>query len=119
MNINEIYVSSGGSFLRADDLQGSTVKLTISEIGQHTFDEGKPTQKTQVILSFVGKEKKLGLNVTNAKALADRLGPETDAWIGKEIKIYPTTTDFDGKAVACIRVVQEMPPEVEYDKIPF
>lgn len=118
MNINDIYQSTS-AFLRAADLKGNTIRLVISEIGAHTFDEGTAKQKTQIILSFQGKDKKLGLNMTNARIIASQLGDDTDQWIGKEIKIYPTKTDFGGEQVDCIRVVQEMPPEVEHDDIPF
>ena len=118
MNINEVY-TSGGTFLRADDLQGNTIKLRIVDVGSHVFNAGQPDEKVQVVLSFDGKDKKLGLNVTNAKALAAQLGPETDDWTGKEIKLFPTITDFDGKEVACIRIVQEAPPEASSDDIPF
>ena len=119
MNVNDVY-TSGGTFLRAEDLQGKTIPLTIAGIGTHTFNEGHSNEKTQIVLSFEGKEKKLGLNVTNAKVLAALLGDDTDGWIGKQIKLYPTTTDYAGEQVACIRVVQEAPPEAgEFDDIPF
>ncbi|MGI9569690.1 MAG: hypothetical protein ACR2PH_08130 [Desulfobulbia bacterium] len=118
MNINDVYQSTS-NFLRAADLQGSTIRLVVSEVGTHTFDEGTPKQKTQIVLAFQGKEKKLGLNATNAKTIATELGDDTDNWVGKEIKLYPTKTDFAGEMVDCIRVVQDMPPEIEHDDIPF
>lgn len=118
MNINDVYQSTS-NFLRAADLAGNTVKLTIAEVGTHTFDEGTPKQKTQIVLSFQGKEKKLGLNATNARTIATELGDNTDNWVNKDIKLYPTKTDFGGEMVDCIRVVQEMPPEIEHDDIPF
>lgn len=118
MNINDVYQSSS-NFLRAVDLKGQTVPLIISEIGTHTFNEGKPDQKTQIILSFQGKEKKLGLNATNARTIGALLGENTDSWVGKEIKIYPTKTDFAGEMVDCIRIVQDVPPEAGFDDIPF
>jgi hypothetical protein len=118
MNINDVYQSTS-TFLRAADLHGSTVKLMIAEVGTHTFDEGTPKAKTQVILGFQGKEKRLGLNATNARAIAEQLGDDTDQWPGKEIKIFPTKTDFGGEMVDCIRIVQEAPPEALHDEIPF
>ena len=118
MNINDVYVSSSG-FLKASDLKGQTIPLVISEIGSHTFNEGKPDQKNQITLSFEGKEKKLGLNATNARAIAALLGDETNEWMGKQIKIYPTKTDFAGEMVDCIRIVQDVPPEAGLDDIPF
>ncbi len=118
MNINEVY-TSGGNFLKAPDLQGSKIELQISDAGTHTFNQGTKEEKTQIVLSFDGKDKKLGLNVTNAKTLAELFGNETDGWIGKKIKIFPTTTDFAGETVACIRIEQPQPAEAEFDSIPF
>jgi len=118
MNINDVYQSSS-NFLRAADLKGQTIPLTISDIGTHVFNEGKSDQKVQIILTFEGKEKKLGLNATNARTIGALLGDESDNWIGKQIKIYPTKTDFAGEMVDCIRIVQDVPPEATFDDIPF
>ena len=118
MNINDVYQSTS-SFLRAEDLKGQTIPLIISEIGTHVFDEGTPKQKIQIVLHFEGKEKKLGLNVTNARTIAGLLGDDTDGWVGKEIKIYPTKTEFSGQMVDCIRVYEAPPEEAQFDEIPF
>ena len=119
MKLNEVY-TSGGSFLKAEHLMGKTIKVTISEVSVHTFDEGTPKEKKQLVLSFDGKELKLGLNVTNANSIAKILGDDTDMWVGGQIKIYPTTTDFgDKKDVPCIRVIEELPPEADGEGIPF
>ena len=118
MNINDVY-TSGGKFLRADDLKGSKIELQISEVGSHTFNQGATDEKTQIVLSFKGKDKKLGLNVTNARTVAQLFGDDTDDWVGKKIKIFPTTTDFAGDKVPCIRIEQEQAPEVKFDDIPF
>ena len=115
MKLNEVY-TSGGNFLKAADLAGRTVRVRISAVGVHEFED----KKKQIVLSFEGKEKKLGLNVTNANSIAKILGDDTDNWIGGEIKIYPTTTDFgDKKDVPCIRVVEELPPEANEEPVPF
>ncbi len=117
MNINDMYASSS-NFLKAADLQGQTIPLIIKAIGSHVFNEGKPDQKTQITLAFEGKEKLLGLNATNARAIASLLGDETNEWQGKQIKLYPTKTDFGGEMVACIRIVQDVPPEADME-VPF
>lgn len=115
MKLTDIYTSSS-SFLKAADLQGKTVRLKIADVDVHEFDDDTKGKKKQLVLSFVGKEKKLGLNVTNANSIAKILGDDTDNWIGGEIKIYPTTTDFgDKRDVPCIRIVEELPPEAEED----
>jgi hypothetical protein len=118
MNINDVY-KSGGDFLTAKDLDGKTIKLQIGDVGTHTFNEGQPDAKTQIVLHFNGTDKRLGLNVTNAKSIAEQLGDDTDRWPGNSIKLYPTKTDFAGNMVDCIRVVEEMPPEADGDDIPF
>ena len=117
MKVSDTYKSNSG-FLSASDLQGKTIRLTISEIASHTFNEGQNDEKTQIVLSFEGKEKRLGLNVTNAKSIADKFGDDTDDWAGKEVKIYPTKTDFGGKTVDCIRIVEDVPEEFQDDEIP-
>ena len=116
MKLNEVYESSS-NYLKADDLKGKTVLVKINNIEVHEFEnEGK--KKKQIVLSFVGKEKVLGLNVTNANSIAKILGDDTDEWLGGEIKIYPTTTDFgDKKNVPCIRVIEKLPPEA--DDVPW
>ena len=119
MKLNEVYTGSS-NFLKAADLQGRTIRVKISSVGVHEFEEEGKAKKKQLVLSFEGKEKKLGLNVTNATSIAKILGDDTDMWIGGEIKIYPTTTDFgDRKDVPCIRIVEGLPPELTDSEIPF
>ena len=109
MKLNEVYESSS-NYLKADDLKGKTIRVKINEVEVHEFEnDGK--KKKQLVLYFVGKEKVLGLNITNANSIAKILGDDTDHWIGGEIKIYPTTTDFgDKKNVPCIRVIEDLHP---------
>jgi len=58
---------------------------------------------------FDGKEKGLVLNKTNAQLIAEQHGQDLASWKGREISIYPTTTDFGGERVECIRVEQYVP----------
>ena len=96
MDINAAFPSS---YLKAADLQGKDVKLTIDAVAWESInDEQKP------VLYFMGKKLGLVLNKTNASAISDQLGFETDNWHNKIITIFPTQTDFQGKTVACIRV---------------
>lgn len=100
MNIQTAFPSK---YLKVDDLSGRAVKVkmdqvTSEEVGQGNQKEEKP------ILYFAGKKKGLVLNKTNALAIVDAYGEETDGWVGKEIELFPDKTDFAGKRVACIRV---------------
>ncbi len=116
MKVGDIYVSEGKS-LKAEDLQGKARKLQISAYDTVEFDG-----KQKVVLNFAGAEKGLVLNLTNANRIAVNIGSdEMDDWIGRAITIYPTTTEYGGKQVDCIRVKEEV-PEVELDEdgdIPF
>lgn len=106
MNINEIYKSTS-NFLRAEDLKGARVTVEIAGFTVETLksDEG---EKKQVVLSFTGKEKVLGLNKTNAERIAALSGSyDPSEWAGAKIKLFPTKTTFQGREVDCIRVSEE------------
>jgi len=114
MNIDEVYEQSKS--LKAEDLKGRTHKLMISEVGTAKFKEG-----VKISLKFQGKKKALVLNKTNARVIAKYHGKNTDGWIGKEIEIFPTETEFNGSLVDCIRVRVETPKAIDdfSDDIPF
>lgn len=103
MKVSETYVSSS-NFLKAADLEnGKQYPLTISAVDLGEVGEGDD-KKTQIILTFSNHEKQLGLNKTNAAAIADTLGDETDNWAGQTVNFYRTTTQFGSEIVPCIRV---------------
>lgn len=111
MNINDVYQSTS-DHLKAEDLKGRTVPVTIESFEITEFDNNGKKEK-KIVLSFVGKEKKLVLNSTNARRIALNAGSEdTVDWQGKQIEIYPTQTDFGGKMVDCIRVKEQAPETV-------
>lgn len=93
----------------AFDLEGHERTLEIASVsrGELTGEKNRKTNKPMV--SFVGEQKKLALNKTNGKAIAALYGKDTDDWAGKLIAIYPTTTEFGGETVDCIRVRPQRP----------
>lgn len=95
--------------LGAWDLQGREVVVTIESVrrGAVVGDGGKKASKA--ILKFVGKEKTMVCNVTNAKAIAGMYGNDTDAWIGKRIALFPTITTIGSEQRDCIRVRPAIP----------
>lgn len=97
-------------FLYSFDLQGRDVTVVIDRVkaGVLTGVGGKKNKKP--ILYFRGKEKGLGLNITNARTIAGMYGGfESEKWIGKSITLYPSTTTFGDKTVDCIRIRPEVP----------
>ncbi len=115
--VNEVFPKSA-DHLKAADLQGRAISLTISDWEVVEFKGAKGTER-KIVLSFHGKEKKLVCNVTNARTIESQHGPELDGWKGKEIILYPTRVDFAGDLVDAIRVKENIPEPDPSDDIPF
>lgn len=90
--------------LYAFDLEGREVNIQIEKVsaGELMGEKGRKSKKPMI--KFVGKDKKLAVNKTNGKTIAKLYGKDTDDWAGKWITIYPTTTEFGGETMDCIRV---------------
>lgn len=126
MKLSDAFPSN---FLKADDLNGKSVVVTISEV---EFDQiGKDNKEgKKLILSFRGKDKKMVVNKTNAKTIEKLYGDDTDGWIGKPIKLVSREVEFQGDTVWALRVSLEKPstspasapepePEEDLDEPPF
>lgn len=115
MNINDVYTSNS-NYLKAEDLKGRRVDVVISEaVTEKVGDADK------IVLSFDGKEKKLVLNITNARMIAGLLNSmDTADWIGSEITLRPDKTTYQGDLVDCLRVDAVLPNQPEDSSpIPF
>jgi hypothetical protein len=96
MKISQAFPSD---YLKAADLQGQAVTVTMSHVGlEKVGNDQKP------ILYFQGKDRGLVLNVTNAKKIAEMYGDDTENWTGGKIVLYEAMVDFKGDTVAAIRV---------------
>ena len=92
------------TYSKAADLQGQQVTVTIARVVTELIgsDEHKP------VVYFTGKEKGLVLNKTNANAIAQAYGYETDDWEGQKIVLFEAMVEFQGRTVAAVRV--RLPP---------
>ena len=88
-------------YITAGDLQGRDVTVKIRE---YRMEEVGKDKDRKPVLYFEGTEKGLILNVTNANTIEAVYGDEMDDWIGAEIILYPTMTDWQGKQVPAIRI---------------
>ena len=96
MRVSDAFPSN---YLKASDLQGNNVVATISHIVMEDVgDDHKP------IVYFQGKKRGLVLNKTNANNISVLHGDEMDAWIGKQITLFPAMVDYQGRTVEAIRV---------------
>jgi hypothetical protein len=99
VNINQAFPSK---FLKASDLNDQTITVKISDV---KVEQVGQNQDTKPVAYFEGKKKGLVLNKTNSRKIAQIAGsPETEDWVGVEVAIYPTETEFGGESVECIRV---------------
>ena len=107
-------------YIKAGDLAGKAhtlviAKVQIEDVGGQGNEEDKP------VLYFAGRTKGCVLNRTNAMAIANRYGDDTDTWTDKEVIVFPDQTMFQGKMVDCIRMRIPVPAATEADdeNIPF
>ena len=91
-------------YIFAFDLNGKDVTVTIARVEAGTLNGSSGRKAKKPVVFFEGKEKGLALNSTNCKTVAKLYGNYTEKWIGKQITIYPTTTEMAGETVECIRV---------------
>ena len=109
MDINDAFPSK---YIKCADLKGHLVSVVIESVSiEEVGSKDKPEQKP--VMFFVGKEKGMTMNKTNAMVIADMFGPETNGWMGKTITLRPDKTQFKGDIVDCIRIqvaTQAAPP---------
>ena len=87
MKVSEKYA---GKYLRAEHLQGRTVRVQITHV-EEDVEMGKEKEKKDVV-HFKGKWRPLVLNRTNAETLAQILGDDSEGWWGGNIVLYPVET---------------------------
>ena len=100
-NIDEIFGS--GKTLKAADLDGNEVTLTITDVVVNEFEDNG-VKKMKPVIHFEECEKALVSNATNSHVIAEEYGKETDDWVGKTITLFPTRVTFGDKLVDAIRV---------------
>ena len=105
MDISEIY---GGNYVNAADLQGREVTVVIESFEVREFPtknrSGQEYMKKKVVIAFQGKQKRLVCNLTNAGAIAFLYGRDPADWVGREIVLYPTQTQFGAGMTDCVRI---------------
>lgn len=100
MLISSVFHST---YLRADDIPaGRDAAVQIDRVDLEYVDG--QTADPKPVAYFAGKNRGLVLNKTNASTIAAGYGDETDAWAGRPLVIFTTSTSFQGRQVPCLRV---------------
>ena len=119
MRMSEMFPSK---YLRAADIPaGREVPFSIESVEMVAIegeDELKPC------LYFRNQKKGLVLNKTNGLTLAAAYGDDSEAWPGRVVALYATTTQFGGKLVPCVRLRIPAAPAtpaapIVSDSVPF
>jgi len=111
MDINSTFPSR---WIKATDLGSKSHAVTIQRVTMEEFQDG--TSKPAIW--FHGKEKGMILNKTNATAIADVLGGETDAWTDKAIEIFSMKVQGPNGLTDGIRVRVPEPKAKTIDTTP-
>lgn len=99
--VSEVYASP---WLKAEDLQGKTVKVTVSQASAETLPNADGSKQDKIVLTFQGAKRKLILNKTQAAAMAGIGGDDTDLWRGIEVYLAPQPTN-NGKLTISLLAV--------------
>lgn len=105
-DINEIYKSNSDN-IKAEDIGTNMWTMTIKTADVKSFDNGADRK---IVLTFHEWDKQLPLNVTNARAIADLYGHNSNGWVGRQIMLFSMPVDFQGKMVNAVRVRAPMQP---------
>lgn len=106
--LNDIY-ESNSQWLKSADIKGRQPIVTIAsaEVRENNYDNDI---KKQIVLTFEGKDKQLGLNFTNASKIAELTGTEDyKDWVGTSIKLYVEKVKGPQGMVDGIRIFPELP----------
>lgn len=108
MNIYDLFPSR---YITAGDLNGKSFVLTIKAVVLEDMQSHDQKRVTKPVVKFVGANKSMVLNRTNAMIIANLYGPSTDLWEGKRIEIYPTKVKAFGGMQDAIRVREHIPAQ--------
>ncbi len=99
-------------YLKCADLNGKPWDMKIRTVVLEDLGQGNDKEEKPVAF-FHNAQKGLVLNRTNANTIVKAYGDDTGNWTGKDIQVFPTTTEFKGETVDAIRVrvVQAQPDE--------
>ena len=91
-----------GRFLKCSDLNGESKTLEIERVEYEMVGQGEDSERKYVV--YFRNEKPFVLNKCNTEELIKLHGKESKNWDGMFIEAYPTTTNFGGKQVDCVRL---------------
>lgn len=95
MKISEEFPSK---YLKSSDLKGQEIRVLMANVEREEIGSDK-----KLVLYFKGKEKGMVLNKTNANAIGDFYGDDSDDWYDQPLILFSIRTEFQGKPVDGLR----------------
>ena len=92
----QIYITP---FINAAFVKAEPLQAPIDRVEEQEMDGA-----VRLILYLSGVQKGLPLNVVNTNTLCDKLGDNTDDWIGATIELFCDRCQFRGKMTDCVRI---------------
>jgi len=83
-----------GRFIKAGDLRGRDVNLTITKVRADEL-EGQKGKQTKGVISFKETKKELVLNRTNGECIKAMFGRRLADWVGKRVTLYPAKIESE------------------------
>lgn len=96
--ISEVF---GDKYLNAEHVSPTGDLYTVNTVLESKV--GTDDKLVAVLNSQNGDEALLPLNKTNALAMGEHLGDNTDLWAGKPVVLFRSSVMFNGKRTPCIR----------------
>jgi hypothetical protein len=99
--INKSDFSTKRPKLEWEDLEEEVAVLVCMEAEQLDID-GRPS----IVLSFEGTDKVLWPSPGDIGTLIDKLGDDTDEWIGQSVPVAKVTRKFKGESFKKVAIVE-------------
>jgi hypothetical protein len=106
-------------FLKAADLGGKEITVTIDRVESDVFEQDGRKQPKPVIHFKEAGIKPMVSNKTNYLMIAAACGKDDKDWPGKRVILYPDLVPFKGILTDAVRVKRAPPPAEFNDKVPF
>ncbi len=104
MNINDAFPSK---YIKADDLGGQRLTVTVMSVTMEDIGD----KEFKPVMRFMGKDKGMVLNKTNATLCSQCWGEETNNWQGKTLELFSQPVMFQGKQVMGLAVAPHLPSQ--------
>ncbi len=102
--VSDVYPSP---WLRPEDLAGAARRVQVESVDVQGFRQRDGSTQEKIVVGFVGKQKRMICNVTQARALAEIAGSEEiDRWAGVQVVLTPARAS-NGKLTIAVHGVHD------------